>query len=80
MEHCTRTEKLGRMEIDIKQNTTDIKGLQGEVTQLKISDAELKTGLKQVVKSMDLLTKTLWGLIGGTGVGFIIWYIQSLPR
>lgn len=39
--------------------------------------------IKHLTKSLDALTKALWGFITTialTAVGFLIWYVQSLPR
>ena len=41
---------------------------------------ELRTNMQNLVKSMDGLTKGIWGMvmaIAGSGVGFIIWFIQQ---
>ena len=41
----------------------------------------LETNMVNLIKSMSSLTKALWGAavaIGGVGITFIIWYIQSL--
>ena len=42
--------------------------------------AELRTNMNNLVKSMDQLTKGIWGMvmaIAGTGIGFVIWFIQQ---
>lgn len=41
----------------------------------------LETNMINLIRSMSSLTKALWGAaatIGGVGITFIIWYIQSL--
>lgn len=43
----------------------------------------LKTNMVNLVKSMDKLTGAIWGMVGtviALLVGFVLWYIQSLPR
>lgn len=43
--------------------------------------AVVKTNMENLVKSMNALTKALWGLCGTTLsvlIGFFVWYIQSL--
>jgi len=50
---------------------------------LEKSDAEFAIRLQNLIEKIDNLTgwiKALVVSIIGTGVGFIIWYIQSLPR
>lgn len=45
--------------------------------------AVLKTNMNSLIKSINGLTKSLWGVCGtilATLFGFFIWYIQSLPR
>lgn len=41
----------------------------------------LETNMVNLIRSMSALTRALWGAalaVAGTGVGFIIWYIQSI--
>ena len=43
--------------------------------------AVVKTNMENLVKSMNALTKALWGLCGtvlSVLIGFFVWYIQSL--
>ena len=43
----------------------------------------IETNMINLIKSMTGLTRSLWGAagaIGVIGIGFIIWYIQSLIR
>ena len=45
--------------------------------------AVLKTNMNSLIKSINGLTKSLWGVCGTiivTLLGFFIWYVQSLPR
>lgn len=42
--------------------------------------AELRTNMNNLVKSMDQLTKGIWGMvlsIAATGIAFVIWFIQG---
>jgi hypothetical protein len=53
------------------------------IVALEKSDAEFAIRLQNLIEKIDSLTgwiKALVVSIIGTGVGFIIWYIQSLPR
>ena len=53
------------------------------IVALEKADAEFAIKLENLVEKIDSLTgwiKALVVSIIGTGVGFIIWYIQSLPR
>jgi hypothetical protein len=53
------------------------------IIALERADAEFAIRLQNLIEKIDSLTgwiKALVISIIGTGVGFIIWYIQSLPR
>jgi hypothetical protein len=53
------------------------------IIALEKSDAEFAIRLQNLIEKIDSLTgwiKALVVSIIGTGVGFIVWYIQSLPR
>ena len=53
------------------------------IVSLEKSDAEFAIRLQNLIEKIDSLTSWIKALvvsIVGTGVGFIIWYIQSLPR
>jgi len=53
------------------------------IIALEKTDAEFAIRLENLIEKIDNLTgwvKALVISIVGTGVGFIIWYIQSLPR
>ncbi len=53
------------------------------IVALEKSDAEFAIRLQNLIEKIDSLTgwiKALVVSIVSTGVGFIIWYIQSLPR
>ena len=53
------------------------------IVALEKSDAEFAIRLQNLIEKIDSLTSWIKALvisIVGTGVGFIIWYIQSLPR
>ena len=53
------------------------------IVALEKSDAEFAIRLQNLIEKIENLTgwiKALVVSIVGTGVGFIIWYIQSLPR
>ena len=53
------------------------------IVALEKADAEFAIRLQNLIEKIDSLTSWIKALvvsIVGTGVGFIIWYIQSLPR
>lgn len=53
------------------------------IVALEKADAEFAIKLENLLEKIDSLTgwiKALVVSIVGTGVGFFIWYIQSLPR
>ena len=53
------------------------------IIALEKADAEFAIRLQNLIEKIDSLTSWIKALvisIVGTGVGFIIWYIQSLPR
>jgi len=53
------------------------------VIALEKSHAEFAIRLQNLIEKIDSLTNWIKAFvvsIVGTGVGFIIWYIQSLPR
>ena len=53
------------------------------IVALEKSDAEFAIKLENLLEKIDNLTGWIKALVVSiitTGVGFIIWYIQSLPR
>ena len=53
------------------------------IIALEKADAEFAIRLQNLIEKIDSLTSWIKALvisIISTGVGFIIWYIQSLPR
>ena len=53
------------------------------IVALEKADAEFAIKLQNLIEKIDSLTSWIKALVVsiiGTGVGFIIWYIQSLPR
>lgn len=53
------------------------------IVALEKADAEFAIRLQNLIEKIENLTgwiKALVVSIIGTGVGFIVWYIQSLPR
>jgi len=53
------------------------------IIALEKADAEFAIKLQNLIEKIDSLTSWIKALVVsiiGTGVGFIIWYIQSLPR
>jgi len=53
------------------------------IAALEKADAEFAIRLQNLIEKIDSLTSWIKALVVSiitTGVGFIIWYIQSLPR
>lgn len=66
-----------------KELTETVKDHEKRIVVLEKSDAEFAIKMENLIEKIDSLTgwiKALVISIIGTGVGFIIWYIQSLPR
>jgi len=60
-----------------------LKDHEKRIVALEKANAEFAIRLQNLIEKIDSLTgwiKALVVSIIGTGVGFIIWYIQSLPR
>lgn len=60
-----------------------VKEHERRIVALEKADAEFAIRLKNLVEKIESLTSWIKALvlsILGTGVGFVIWYIQSLPR
>ena len=82
-EHKRVDEKLERHERWLGEHEC-------KIDTLAKSDAVNSTEIKNLCKSIDSqnkrmgnLTNAIWGLVASIGMvlfGFLIWYIQSLPR
>lgn len=60
-----------------------LKDHERRIVFLEKTDAEFAIRLENLLEKIENLTSWIKALvvsIVGTGVGFIIWYIQSLPR
>ncbi len=60
-----------------------IKDHERRIVILERTDAEFAIRLDNLLEKIESLTSWIKGLvcsIVATGIGFIIWYIQSLPR
>ena len=60
-----------------------VKEHERRIVALEKADAEFAIRLESLVEKIESLTSWIKALvlsILGTGVGFVIWYIQSLPR
>jgi len=56
---------------------------EGKIDVLEKSDATNTANITNVCKSVTGLTKAVWGLVSAIIImllGFVFWYIQSLPR
>lgn len=58
----------------------DLENHENRIRDLELSDAEMKTDIKNLIKEVERLVSTINKFIFaviGTGIGFIIWYIQT---
>ena len=65
---------------DIKETLRDH---ERRIVKLEKADAEFAIRLENLIEKLESLTgwiKALVVTVVSTGIGFIIWYIQSLPR
>ena len=65
---------------DVKETLRDH---ERRIVMLEKADAEFAIRLENLIEKLESLTgwiKALVVTVVSTGVGFIIWYIQSLPR
>ena len=66
-----------------KDMRESIRDHERRIGSLEKSDAEFAVRLENLCDKLDSLTgwiKALVVAIIGTGVGFFVWYVQSLPR
>ena len=66
-----------------KEIKETLKDHEKRIVALEKSDAEFAIRMQNLIEKIDNLTgwiKALVVSIISTGVGFIVWYIQSLPR
>ena len=66
-----------------KEMREQVKDHERRIVALEKSDAEFAIRLENLIKKIDELTSWIKALVVTlitSGVGFIIWYIQSLPR
>ena len=66
-----------------KEMREQVKDHERRIVALEKSDAEFAIRLENLIKKIDELTgwiKALVVTLITSGVGFVIWYIQSLPR
>lgn len=69
--------------VEHKEISEQLRDHEKRIVSLEKADAEFAIRLQNLIEKIDSLTgwiKALVVSIIGTGVGFIIWYIQSLPR
>lgn len=65
---------------DIRESMKDH---ERRIAFLEKSDAEFAVRLENLCKKLDELTSWIKALVVAivtTGVGFFVWYVQSLPR
>jgi len=66
-----------------KELTEMVKDHERRIVALEKTDAELMIRFENLAEKIDSLTGWIKALVISiitTGVGFILWYIQSLPR
>ncbi len=71
------------MKVKIKEHDEAIKDHDRRIDKIEQESAEFRIHIQNLLKKIDELTgwiKALILAIVGTAGGFIIWYIQSLPR
>ncbi len=71
------------MQVKIKEHNEAIKDHDRRLDKIEQEGAEFRVHIQNLLKKIDELTgwiKWLIITIVGTTGGFIIWYIQSLPR
>jgi hypothetical protein len=69
--------------------TESLDDLDERVKYLELADTETKTELRNLIKQMEKLVDTIEKFMGNAwkallgiaafGIGFFIWYIQSIP-
>jgi len=93
MENVTEkncNERHRAVDKEIKRHDGWLKEHEVKIDDLMKSDAtntnEIKNlckGIENQNKRMGNLTNAIWGLVASVGLllaGFVVWYIQSLPR
>ena len=71
------------MKVKIKEHDEAIREHDKRLDKIEQESAEFRIHIQNLLKKIDELTgwiKALILAIVGTAGGFIIWYIQSLPR
>jgi tetrahydromethanopterin S-methyltransferase subunit G len=76
-------ERHERINARLEGHDDDIREVKGRVGTLEKSDAVNSTEIKNLCKQIGSQTQAIWGLVAGIFfvlLGFVVWYIQSLPR
>ncbi len=71
------------LKVKVREHDNLLREYGRRLDKIEQDTAEFRVYIKNLCKKIDELTgwiKALVVSIIGTGVGFIIWYIQSLPR
>ena len=69
--------------VEHKEIREQLREHEKRIIALEKTDAEFAIKLQNLIEKIDSLTGWIKALVVsliGTGVGFIIWYLQSLPR
>lgn len=76
-------EKHRNIDSRLDGHDDDIKGIHIDINVLQMSSARADTMITTLCKKIDsLITVLMTGILAIFGVtaGFLIWYVQSLPR
>ena len=71
------------MKVKIKEHDEAIKEHDKRLDKIEQETAEFRIHIQNLCKKIDELTgwiKWLIVTIAGTAIGFVVWYVQSLPR
>ena len=82
-EHERVNERLDHHERWLGEHEIKIDGLQKSDATNTNEIKNLCTSIESQNKKMGSLSNAIWGLVAGiflTLLGFVFWYIQSLPR
>mgnify|MGYP000919003846 CR=1 FL=1 len=69
--------------VEHKEISEQLRDHEKRIVSLEKADAEFAIRLQNLIEKIDSLTGWIKALVVSIitiGVGFIIWYIQSLPR
>lgn len=83
MDEAVCQEKHKRIDEKIQHHEGWLGDHERKIDRLDRSDATNTEAIGSLCKQMGGLTKAIWGLataIASVGVGFFVWYVQTLGR